>query len=373
MLYVDIPTLTELRALAATRADACVSIYLSATALTRDTPGARIQLRDLAKEAIAELRSISFDKRRTAAVAEELEALADDGEFWRYQANSLGVLATADMMRTFRLPNRLTALVEVSDRFQLKPLLRAATSPHEAFVLALSKSAVRLVEVFPDLPPFVVKLKTLPKSAAAAARRASVNERSPRRRIQGSEGQKVLLRQYARKVDAALRGVLSGREPPLLLAATEPLASIFRAVNSYPGLLAHGICGSPDHQTDDELAAAAWPILNDLYARDIERTKAAFETLAAHGRATTDISDAARAATRGAVDTVLVDMEEAAPGTIDEASGRVTLATKSGPRSYDVLEEIVGRALLSGGKVLALSRADIPRGAPLAAVLRYPI
>jgi hypothetical protein len=373
MLYVDIPTLPEFRALAATRADACVSIYLPTTPLTQDTPAARTALRNLTKEAVAQLESASFDKRRLAAIADELKALADDNGFWKYQANSLGALATPEFMRTFRLPNRLRAMVEVSDRFHLKPLLRAITFPHEAFVLALAENAVRLVEVFADLPPFAVRIKELPKSAAIAVRRASVNERSPRGRIQGAEGQKVLLRQYARKVDAALRGVLSGRETPLLLAATEPLASIFRAVNTYPGLVAEAIAGSPERQTDAELAAAARPILDGLYAHELEQITASFEARAGQGRATTDISDAARAATFGAVETLLVDMDEVIPGTVDEADGKASFAKEPGAGSYGVVDEIAGRALLSGAKVLAVRRPDIPRGAPLAALLRYPV
>ena len=81
-----------------------------------------------------------------------------------------------------------------------------------------------------------VGVADLPTSAADAVRQATVNERSPRGRLQGSEGQKVLLRQYARQVDAALRPVLAGRDAPLILAATEPLASIFRSVATAPGL-----------------------------------------------------------------------------------------------------------------------------------------
>jgi hypothetical protein len=46
----------------------------------------------------------------------------------------------------------------------------------------------------------------------------------------------VLLRQYSRRIDAALRPVLAARNTPLILAATEPLASIYRLANTYPGM-----------------------------------------------------------------------------------------------------------------------------------------
>jgi CPA1 family monovalent cation:H+ antiporter len=38
-----------------------------------------------------------------------------------------------------------------------------------------------------------------------------------------------------------------------------------------------------------------------------------------------------------------------------------------------LLNEIAGRSILTGAKFLGVRRADIPDGAPLAAILRYPI
>ena len=45
------------------------------------------------------------------------------------------------------------SLVEVSDRFHLKPLLRSVTFPQAALVLALAQGSVRVIEVAGDVPP----------------------------------------------------------------------------------------------------------------------------------------------------------------------------------------------------------------------------
>ena len=55
-----------------------------------------------------------FDKRRLDALLEQFDDLADDDEFWRLQSNSLAILATPDGMRTFRLANAVTPMVQVS-------------------------------------------------------------------------------------------------------------------------------------------------------------------------------------------------------------------------------------------------------------------
>jgi Bacterial archaeo-eukaryotic release factor family 11 len=373
MLHVDIPTLPELRRLAAARGDICASLFLPTTPLTQDAAADRIALKNLVQRVTGELTAKRFDKRRIAALEEHLADLVDDDEFWRFQAHSLAVLATPDSLRSYRLPNRLSEDVEIADRFHLKPLLRAVTFPHEAFVLALSQNAVRVVEICSDLPPAPVKVADLPKDAASAVRRSSVRGRSPSGRIQGSEGQKVLLRQYARRVDDALRPFLAGRETPLLLAAVEPLDAIFRSVSSYPHLVATSLPGVTEHSSEGELAQASRQLLDELYARELADLRATFDRRAGQGRATTDIADAARAATMGAIDTLLVDMDEVVPGIVDEADGRVTFHATGGADSYDVIDELACRALLTGARVVSARRPDIPHQAALAAILRYPV
>jgi hypothetical protein len=372
MLYVDIPTLPEIRALIAIRADACVSIYVSTTPQTQQVKASRIAFGNLTKSALAQLDAAGFDKRRRALLEAELAALGEDDAFWRLQAHSLAVLATPDSVRTFRLATAITDTVEVSDRFHLKPLLRAIAFPQHAFVLALSENAARLVEVFADLPPSPVRVADLPKSAADAVGRASVNNLTQNTRLANAEGQTVLLRQYARQVDARLRPVLAGRETPLILAATEPLGPIFRAVNTYPALAGEGISTSPDRLSDGELASATRAILDRLYAKEVETAKGLFQTRLGLRRATTDIGEVARAATNGAVESLLVDIDQVLPGTVDDADGKVSLASAAGARSYDVIDEIAGRAILTGSKFLGVRKADLPDGAPLAAILRYP-
>ena len=170
-----------------------------------------------------------------------------------------------------------------------------------------------------------------------------------------------------------MRPFLSGRETPLILAATGRLASVFRAVNSYPHLLPEGIGDSPDRIADADLAQAARPVLDAAYARELDDLKALFESRAGDGRATTDISDAARAATFGAIDTLLVDIDSVVPGTIDEETGAVAFAGRTGEGAYGIIDEIAGRALSSGARVLGVRRTDLPGEGDLAAILRFAV
>jgi hypothetical protein len=271
---------------------------------------------------------------------------------------------------TFRLANNLTPMVVVSDRFHLKPLLRAVTFPHTAFVLALSANGVRVLEIEPDFEPGPLAVPGLPKDAASAAGKSSIKDRSPSRRIQGSEGQKTRLRHYARQIDESLRPLLNGVDVPLILAATEPLDSVYRSVNSYPHLLATSIGGNPDAVSDAELAGSARRLLDDLYSAELRSIQDDFALRATQRRASADIADVARAATYGLVDTVLVDIDETVPGSVDE-EGAVTLDAVDDAVNYGVVDEIARRVWMNGGRVLAVRRADIPGNGSVAAILRY--
>ena len=92
------------------------------------------------------------------------------------------------------------------------------------------------------------------------------------------------------------------------------------------------------------------------------------------GRAVTDVAQAARAATFGAVDTLIVDMDAVVAGTGRRRDRRRHLRRRRARReTYGVVDEIARRTLLAGGRVVSARRADVPGGGDLAAILRYPV
>ncbi|WP_017582764.1 baeRF11 domain-containing protein [Nocardiopsis valliformis] len=373
MLHNDIPTAEEIEKIASARHPASVSLYFPTVPLTQDSEAVRIEFRNALSQAVAELEAAGQEKEDIQSLRELGEELLDDEAFWPYLSNSLVVFLTPGEIRTFRLPNRLTASVQVSDRFFVKPLLRSVTFPQAAFVLALAQNSVRLVEVSPDADPFEVSVSDLPEDAASAVGLASISGRSPSGRIQGSEGRKVRLHQYARAVDRAVRPVLSGSGVPLILAATEPLAGIYRSVNSYVHLAAPGIDGNPENVSDAELAGEARTVLDELYRIELARQRERLEEHESRGLTATDLSDVARAATFGAIDTLLVDIDEVVPGLVDEETGAVSFHDRSDAQGYGVVDEIARRALRTGARVLAVRAQEIPGDTAAAAILRFAV
>src|SRR5882757_2853560 len=401
MLHIDIPSLEEFKVLAQVKGETCVSLYLPTSPLGSGAKANRTAFNDLAKEALSQLKEAGIDKARVSAFEQQFDLLAGAepdvqdqdkvrkqqhakpdpvDSFWHYQANGLAVLVTSGATRTFRLPNSPKPLAEVADRFHLTPLIRAMTSPHDVYVLALAKESVRLVHAFANFPPERLQVPGLPANAAEATRRPSVHVRAPRGNLQNLEGEKVLLQQlegekvllqqYVRKVEQAVHGVLAGRNTPLVLAAAEPLASMFRSVNTYPGLADAMIEGNPGQTTDAELEDAAIPILDRLYSLDLAAVIARYDELKPR-LATTDVSYAAHAATAGAIDQLLVDLDAVVPGLVSDLDGSVTYAASDDAETYSVVDEVARRALYTGARVMGARREELPDRAPLTAILRY--
>lgn len=374
MLHTDIPTRAEVEALSAVRTPGCVSIYMPTTPVTADAEAEQILFKNLVSTASEQLEAADLERGVAASIIASLEELVYDDDYWQFQASSLAVFANKDKILTFRLPNSLSEYVSVSDRFHLKPLLRALSTPQAAFILALAQGGVRLVEITRELPAFTVPVPNLPASAADAVKKASILGRPPAGRLQGDTGRKTHMLKYVRMIDAALRPILAGQNIPLILAATSPLDSIFRSINSYCSILDEQIEGNPEKLSDAELDLAARPIIDNLHAREVEAFVELFGTRRVQGRASSDIAEVARAATFGAVHSLLVDIDASIPGSLDEESGAVEYLESSDPEVYGVLDEIARRVLENGGEVTGVRADELPEGSKyLAAILRYPL
>lgn len=373
MLHIDLPTRTHIEKLASYRGTPAVSIYLRTTPNTQETKADRIELKNLLKTAIGELEAVGTDKRTLWPIQEAVEALVEDDDFWVTQANSLAIFVTPQDIRTFRLPNKLQNAVEVSDRFHIAPLIRSVTFAHEAYVLAIGVGRARLVEVSANLPPHHVTVHGLPHNFSDALGRPSHLERDTGMRSGEGTSESSLLTRYARIVDQALRPVLTGDERPLIVAAAEPMASVFKSISSYPHVTTQVISGGADDTPDHILADAARKVLDEVYAAEIAAFGSLYALREAHGRATTDIALAARAATFGAVDTLMVNMDATQSGRVGEEDGAVTFDPAPDAVNYGVVDEIARRTLQAGGRVLAVRQADLPGNSDLAAILRYAI
>ncbi|WP_368543189.1 baeRF11 domain-containing protein [Enterobacter soli] len=365
MLYVDIPGHDEFSRLSDIRSDACISIYLETSPIRQNLEASKIQLGNFIKSALQQVEEKGLDKRRLAMLEEELYSVLEDVEFWDCHARSLAILATPESITTYRLANNLLNQLEVSERFYLKPLLRALTFPHSAYILALSVNEARLIEFFADVPPAEVEVPNMPTCRRDAMTEAVLNDHH-----HGAVHHKVRLAQYTRKVDQALRPLLAINNHPLFLVAAEPLASIYRATNTLSNLTDETLFTNAEHIGLTDLVSQVRPLLDNYYRAQLDALKTRFEIRAGERRVTQELSEAARAATFGAIELLLINIESSLKGTINKDG---LLSLDEGENGYGIIDEIAKRAIATGARVLAVRGEDLPSGADLHAILRYPL
>jgi hypothetical protein len=74
---------------------------------------------------------------------------------------------------------------------------------------------------------------------------------------------------------------------------------IYRSVNSYPHLATMTIPGNPEATSNEELAASARRVLDEMNANQLEEIRELWALRTGQERTLTDVVDVARAATQG--------------------------------------------------------------------------
>lgn len=373
MLHNDIPTKAQVERLASAEGGWKVSMYVESGVLPQQGELARIALKDFTRDALEQLESLGATNREIAAIREHLEDIEDDATFWTVQSRSLAVFATEERAQTFRLPNHLAPSLSVGKRFHVTPLVRSISFPQACYVLALSSNDVHLLAIDPSEEPRRVDAADIPKDFEHAVHSHFHAGQTTAGRMQGEEGQKTRLRQFARIVDRGVRAAIGNSSLPLFLASAEPLDSIFRDVSSLPQLAPQKLLGNPDTHGDRDLADMARSALDEVYAAEVADFGAQLAQRSASGRSATDLSDIGRAAAFGAIQTLIYDMDASVSGTVDAGTGEVALTDGGKDGETNVLDDVVRLALASDSRIIAVRAAEVPGGGAAAALLRYAV
>jgi hypothetical protein len=201
------------------------------------------------------------------------------------------------VVRALRVPLDLPELAVVADRFHISPLLPLLTGDGHFFVLALSQHQIRLLEGTRD------RLEEVHLPGVPLGVRDALQGREAQKQLQlyvadrggvaargifhghGSAGdiQTERVLRYFRKVNRALREVLAGERAPMVLAAVEHLAPIWRKANTYPHLVDEVLPGSPEGLGMHQLHARAWAVVEPLFLQAQREAAARYDQLAGTG------------------------------------------------------------------------------------------
>jgi len=359
------PQQPDVQRIADVRALWCVTIYGDVDAWLRGNHASEVA-QEQVRSAMDGLRiggapSEVIDKVRDHLSRVSTPPAGQPGRVDR-RTRSVGIFATENGAEVFTLTNSPAPWVGVADRFLIGPLLEGAlalTPP--VFTLAISENEVRLVDVTAH-PVEVVEVPGLPRDLESTIALDVTGDRDSYAHLRTSEDPKGRLREYARAVDRAIEPVLREVGAVLVIAAAEPIASIYRSMTSHDPVASSTISGNHDGDSINELADLAAPIIARHRREVLEEHLARFSEMPARGLVSVDLDEVADAAREGAIDTLFVDLGRRIPVPAEAFEGRTTL---------DRVDEIVRHALSSDATIVPVLADDLPTPDPVAAVLRY--
>jgi hypothetical protein len=358
-------------------------------------------LRDLLRRAERWLEQEGLSRRDVDDLLNPLTQLLDDDRFWRNQLDGLALVRDRATLRNWRLPFSVPATISVEDAPAVRHLLRAVYPRRELYVLALSQHAVRLFQAshlgIRELP---LRDVDIPRSVEDALRYDDLQKpelqhhpttgpgRSPegqtaapprsggRRHVfhghgESGEDEKTQMRRFFQGVDSGIARLLSGTRSPLLLAAVDNVAALYREVSHHEPILDDVVEGNPDRLDEQRLHDRALPIIETYTRRSLQGVRDAYGTATGAGLATSGPAEVLAAAHEGRIGTLLAAADAELWGRFDPATRALDVREGPSPDARDLVEEACRTSVMTSSEVYVLDPEDMVDDGPLAAILRY--
>ena len=183
----------------------------------------------------------------------------------------------------------------------------------------------------------------------------------------GKDDREPELERFVRAVDEALAGDPRLREQPLLIAAVEEVASMYRHVSEHRHLLDEQVTLSPGRTSDEDVRLAACDAFDRWRRRDdasfIERLREE-----EHGVWSNDSRDIVLAAEEGRIDTLLVSPDLELWGRFDPDAWTVETHEAWSTGDRELVDGAMRAVWRQSGHIRVI---DTGAAEPLQARLRY--
>jgi hypothetical protein len=382
----DLFVVHDLKPLMQHQGQCCVSIFMPAQQVTARVQENHIRFKNLLREAetrLAEMKAESMD-----TVLESAYRLLEDRPFWHHQSEGMALFMSKGFFKPYRLPIDLDELVVVGDRFHVKPVLQLLTGDGTFYLLALSQNEVRLfqcsrhsisqmdLEGAPLSVDEAMKYEESEKQLQfrASTRTAGSSGKRPplfHGHGDGAYDYKDRILRFLQDLDRGLTKTIPDPRAPLVLAAVDYLAPIFREASAYPTIMDEIIPGNPEGVLGQDLLAQASDIIVPYFKREMKERVDRYWQLIGTGKAANVVEEVVKAAYHGRVDVLFVSLGVHRWGTYDPSRDEVVSRKYDEQPGWDLLDFAAVQTLLNSGVVYALKPEDMPDKSPVAAVLRY--
>jgi len=342
-----------------------------------------IRFKNLLREAEERLIAQGLAAPEAKELLESAQKLLQGDLFHQYQSDGLAMFLSAEMFRYYLLPFVFKALVIVTDRFHIRPLLPLLSGDGRYYILALSQNKVRLLQGT-HYSVNEVPLADVPKNLAETLKDDdSWKGLQMHSGISGGKGKlsaithgsevdsKENIQRYFRRIDKGLHELVRDERVPLVLAGVDYLHPIYKEVNTYPHLIEDGIGGNPERLSAKELHAQAWTVVRPYFQKVQQEAVDQYKQFISSGRTSNRVRKIIPAAYHGQIELLFVVPDFQQWGTFDPGTDELHLHKKEKTGDEDLLESAAIQTLLNGGTVYVVDPEKMSDTESLAAVFRY--
>ena len=345
-----------------------------------------LQLKSLLERAEDELRTLDMPMRQIDDMLESLRDEVEHSNLSKRDGQSLAAFLAPGFQRLFFLPGELPESAIVDTRFHLRSLVPALSRGARYYILDLSENHNRLIlaeggqaqEIDFAAPQSLNASMHLEDREFEQQMHSSGSAQSGMEAAAFHGGgswndyEKAQIPLYCKQIDKVVNAMLSADRAPLVLVAEQRMAAFYQQSNSYRYLVDKPILGNHRGENAHDLARAAWPLAEPHLPHGAADKRQQMEEVANTEKGLVDPAQIIGAALEGRIDTLFFDPQAELWGIVDPSTQAVSVQKSRADKNDDLLELALRETLRHGGLALASAPGQLPSGASMAALLRWP-
>ncbi|WP_020607686.1 hypothetical protein [Spirosoma spitsbergense] len=302
-----------------------------------------------------------------------LEALLDDGQFWRHQQAGLAVFRSPDFFAYFHSPLPLESSSQIDNRFHISPLLPFAQRSPAYYLLQIGKNGIKLYKADTFTITEVNTADAMPSGLDAVTKYYEFEEQL-QGRTKGPGGAMAmytsnqdadnkekdhLLADYFRLIDAAIVGVIGTQNLPLVLASVDYFQPIYRGINTYPHLQEKSLTGNFDHTQPPEMHQMAQELLGNSIEQAKQRRIEQYQNSSGGDLVSSDMKQLLKASVKGQIETLFLKKGATVWGSLKEDTLRTSIHDEKQEGDEPLIDNLALYTLRNGGEVYVLDEIDL--------------
>ncbi|WP_212003829.1 hypothetical protein [Chitinophaga sp. HK235] len=334
-----------------------VTILVSTHRTFPDNKQDNIHLKNLITQVEKDLYE-QYDKRIVWSVLDRIKE-AESTINHNYNLDTLAIFANTDMAQVYRLPIPATDRYVISDRFEIRPLLKAIQQSEHYYIIAVSKQKIRLLEAFNDKIELEIQNDDFPYSNGYYT--------TDPMRLQQDFVIDNLLKEFFNTADKRFKKYYAANPLPVILLGKDRNLVFYEDNMDIKNIVIARHHGSFDDTSDAEIAKVTFPLIQQYIANKQEAALEKISQAQSARKLLVELNDIYTAAESGQADTLYMEKTYFPLGYIED--GTITMGNGDG--STDITLPVIDTVLIKGGNVIFLDENTLNEYQGIALVTRF--